>query len=151
MPEICIVLSVFRYTHNISGFVLKLNLYCIWQAYRASMLKAFRKTLEEGIFTFVVGMGFLFLISPKKFKSHGICVLVGKIISISINIIVSMCKTSKFRFLSLVFSFCDGWICFICSDHVEAVFRLLIAFHSTTSSAARGRSFSFYLVAVNCH
>lgn len=28
----------------------------MWQAYRASMLKAFKKTLEEGIFTFIIGM-----------------------------------------------------------------------------------------------
>lgn len=26
------------------------------QAYRLSMLKAFKKTLEEGVFTFIIGM-----------------------------------------------------------------------------------------------
>lgn len=27
-----------------------------WQAYRSSMLKAFKKTVEEGDFTFIIGM-----------------------------------------------------------------------------------------------
>jgi hypothetical protein len=27
-----------------------------WQAYRSSMLKAFKKTVEEGVFTFIIGM-----------------------------------------------------------------------------------------------
>lgn len=26
------------------------------QAYRSSMLKAFKKTVEEGVFTFIIGM-----------------------------------------------------------------------------------------------
>ena len=30
------------------------------QAYRASMLRAFKKTLEEGAFTFIIGMSFVF-------------------------------------------------------------------------------------------
>lgn len=42
-----------------------------WQAYRSSMLKAFKKTVEEGDFTFVIGMHLLDMIA-KFFLKHNI-------------------------------------------------------------------------------
>lgn len=54
------------------------------QAYRASMLKAFKKTLEEGVFTFIIGMSFHldfsvmtwnWNCSPWPFSFHFLCVV----------------------------------------------------------------------------
>lgn len=42
-----------HYVNLISIFICALFL---WQAYRSSMLKAFKKNVEEGAFTFIIGM-----------------------------------------------------------------------------------------------